>query len=66
MNKKGFKEKYQTIERVGSGKMGVIYKVRRKKPPKNPDEPEIFASKHISLHRINLEEANREVAYHIN
>jgi hypothetical protein len=30
MNKKGFKEKYQTIERVGSGKMGVIYKVRRK------------------------------------
>ena len=29
-NRKSFKEKYDTIERIGAGKMGVIYKVKKK------------------------------------
>lgn len=28
-SKVGFKKKYETIERIGAGKMGVIYKVRK-------------------------------------
>lgn len=36
-SKLGFKEKYEVVERVGAGKMGIIFKVR-KRVKESPDE----------------------------
>ena len=49
-----FKQKYEVLDRIGSGKMGIIYKVKKRPEYLNLGEDEIYASKHLSLHRIDL------------
>lgn len=54
-NKPSFKQKYEIIEKIGAGKMGVIYKVR-----KIGDEAgKFYASKHVSLNDIDLDVAKK-------
>ena len=49
-SKHSFKSKYEIIEKIGAGKMGVIYKVKKI----NDDSGLVFAAKHISLNDIDI------------